>query len=211
MLTQAANDGTSTNPPHPLSNDAGNWTGCANGSGTLAGTFRDISACFLSAKLGYPVTGAMLRQLTFADASDLLQPLWTSIGANQLSDQDTANIYMHIKLHYGNIKVAQRALNKMGENLSTDGVSGPLTIAAMVRQTNKNPTRTYNMIRDELRIAYENNTVVAYRAAFLTALNTYFPVKSSGGSSMGLLVGGIAALGLGYLAYTEIKKRKESA
>lgn len=210
MLTQAANDGTSTNPPHPLSNDAGNWTGCANGAGLLSGTYRDVSACFLSAKLGYPVTGTMLRQLTFQDVSNLFLQIWNDIGANQLTDQDVANIYMHIKLHYGNIRVAQRALNKMGENLSTDGVPGPLTIAAMVRQTNKNATRTYNMIRDELRIAYESNTVVAYRAPFLTALNTYFPVKSSGGSSMGL-VGGVAALGLGYLVYTEFKKRKKSA
>ncbi len=207
LLSQTSNNGTDTNPPHPLSNDAGNWSGCAQGAGLLVGTYRDVSACMLSAKLGRTVTAQELRNLTFNDVKDLFRPLWISIGAGQLTDQDVANIYMHIKLHYGNIHVVQRALNKLGENLNVDGSAGDLTKAAIVRQTKKNAVNTYNKIREELRISYSSNP--NYAQAFLSSLDRYFPVKTGSskviaGSAGAVLLFGAAAAG--YYYYTKNKK-----
>lgn len=202
--SQAANNGVDA-PGHPRSDDAGNFTGCQLWVGYLRGTFRDVSACMLSDKRGYPVSAAELKALTFQDVKDLFRPIWNQIGAGDLSDQDVANIYMHIRLHFGNVWVVQAALNRLGENLSIDGAAGPLTREAIKRQTSRNRIKTYNTIREELRRAYENTSQPAYVQPFLTQLNKYFPVKKTNVNTFQLVTGVISLASLGYLAYTEYK------
>lgn len=209
-LSQSSNDATNDNPPHPYANDAGNWTGCQIYAGMLVGTYRDVSACMLSSELGRPCTKQDLKSLTFNDVKTYFRPYWDAIGAGQLTSQEVANIYMHIRLHYGNIHVAQRALNKLGENLTVDGSPGPLTKAAMERQTRKNALKTYNTIREELRISYSSNP--NYGTSFVNQLNRYFPVltstSSSSSAAMGSAAVGVLLLGAaaGYYYYNKKKK-----
>lgn len=177
LLTEATNDGTSRNPGHPRSDDAGNWTGCGIGQGNLVGTFRDISACALSDYLGRPATEQDLWDLTYNDAKEIIRGWWNNVGAGNIPDQKIANLYMHIQMHYGNIHVVQEALNALGENLSTDGIAGPLTQAAIIRQTRKDPIKTYNTIRQTLWDSYSQMNPT-YREAFLDIIRNYFPERT---------------------------------
>ena len=175
-LTSSANNGTKDTPGHPRADDAGNWTGCSNGTGNLVGTYRDISACFLSQELGRPATYEDLKALTEQDAKRLIKKrFWDKLELDKVSHQETANIICHIYMHYGNIKVVQRALNKLGAGLSTDGQPGPKTNAALQKYAG---VTGYNAIRSELKTAYENNSVVIYRKPFLDALEKHFPIIS---------------------------------
>jgi hypothetical protein len=85
---------------------------------------------------------------------------------------------MHVKLHFGNISNVQRALNELGENLTIDGLAGigSNTTNALIRQTRKNPIKTFNAIRDRLSVVYSNSNPV-YSNGFMRYLNTYFPRK----------------------------------
>jgi lysozyme family protein len=174
-LTQSRNDATI----NPRSDDAGNWTGCAYGRGNLVGTYRDWSACAETSYLRRNATVSDLRALTFNDVKQRIKTTaWDRIGLDSLTDQDVANIVMHVKLHFGNISNVQRALNELGENLTIDGLAGvgSNTTNALIRQTRKNPIKTFNAIRDRLSVVYSNSNPV-YSNGFMRYLNTYFPRK----------------------------------
>ena len=177
MLSKASNDGTSrAGAPHPMPEDAGNWTGCSRGRGQLVGTFRDVSACMLSAHLGRPATEADLLALTLEDVHDLFQPIWESMQLNQINDQQLANLVMHIRLHYGNTHIAQKGLNDLGENLVVDGVHGPNTRAALQRQAKKNSVIAYNAIQSRLAENYSQSNPL-FRAGFEKITKEYFPAR----------------------------------
>lgn len=209
LLSQSSNDGTSQNPDprHPMPEDAGNWTGCSRNSGNLVGTYRDISACMLTSVLGRPATEADLLALTFQDVSNYFRAIWDGIGAGPLPDQDLANLYMHIKLHFGNIHVAQQGLNDLGENLSVDGVAGPLTRAAILRQANRNAVATYNSIRLRLKANYENSNPI-FRNGFMRIVEEWFPAKEPVTAPIAKAGGALIGAGiLGLLAYVAVKNR----
>lgn len=171
-LTSAANDGTS----NPRADDAGNWTGCGAGQGRLVGTYRDISACLYQQYKGRPIYVEDMRAMTYAEAKEIIRSIWDKMKLSEVPNQDVANITMHIKMHFGNVKIVQRALNLLGERLSTDGLMGSKTLAALKRQTSLRPTATYNKIRSLLVQAYEKSNPV-YRKGFMSLLED-FPPKS---------------------------------
>lgn len=142
FLTSAQNDGTI----NPRSDDAGNWTGGVVGVGNLVGTYRDISAVAASAYYGYPVTVSKLRSIDYNEAKKIIKWIWDSIDATEIPNQDVANITMHIKMHFGNIRLVQKALNQMGAGLKVDGVMGPKTLAAIQNQSRLYPKWIYNSI-----------------------------------------------------------------
>jgi lysozyme family protein len=138
LLSTSNNDAT----VNPLANDAGNWTGCVPYVGNLVGTYRDISACLLSDYLGRPATVYDLRALTEQDVKNLFRIyFWDKLGGDSIPSQDVANIATQNYAHFGNVRNIQRALNRLGENLSVDGVSGSLTRQALARQAAINPAR----------------------------------------------------------------------
>lgn len=173
-LTSSSNNGTKDTPGHPRADDAGNWTGCSNGSGQLVGTYRDISACMLTQVLGRPATYLDLKALTQARAEELIKIwFWDKLELDKVKHQETANICAHIFMHYGNVKVIQDGLNTIGAGLTADGRTGPATLAAIQKFAG---VRGYNAIRAELKRRYETNSVVIYRKPFLDALEKNFPV-----------------------------------
>ena len=172
-LTSASNDGTI----NPRADDLGNWPSGQIGVGPLVGTFRDISAWALTAYRGHTVTVQELRALTYADAKEVIKWIWDGIRAGEIQDQDVANITMHIKMHFGNIRLVQEALNNLGEKLDIDGTLGQKTLDAINRQIRKGPARLYNAIRAKLKAAYERSNPV-YRKGFLNVLSD-FPEKST--------------------------------
>jgi len=194
-LSQTSNNGTAAaGPPHPMPEDAGNWTGCRQGVGNLVGTYRDVSACMLSDHLGRPATQSDLLALSFDDVKDLFRPIWQSLGLDSLMDQQTANLVMHIRLHFGNVRLVQKGLNDMGEKLAVDGVGGPKTRAALIRQTLNNGAATYNAIRERLKENYENSNPI-FRKGFLRITEEFFPERTNYGGIWAKLfiIGGLSA------------------
>lgn len=174
-LTKASNSALMhINPGAVRADDAGNWTGCSVGSGNLVGTHRDLSACMASHILGRPITSEELGKYTEAQVSEIFIDEFNNLGLNQLTNQSVANLVMHIKLHFGNVRVVQLALNDLGENVSVDGSMGPETLEALKKETRKNPTATHNAIKNRLEQSYQNANPV-YRTGFLNALDDFQP------------------------------------
>ena len=172
ILISSDNDGTI----NPRADDAGNWTGCACGKGKLVGTFRDISACAFTGYYNYEPTVEELRAITYRQAKTIYKWFWDNLNLSNIPDQDIANITMHIKLHFGNIKIIQIALNNLGANLTVDGIMGPKTNKELVKYSFQNSTKNYNEIRTVLEKRYENASPV-YKKGFLKFLKRHFPKK----------------------------------
>lgn len=172
-LTQAANDGTI----NPRADDAGNWDSGVIGVGKLLGTYRDISAVLAKTYYKREISVQDLRNIDYNEAKRIIKWIWDGIRAGEIQDQDVANITMHIKMHFGNIRLVQEALNNLGEKLDIDGTLGQKTLDAINRQIRKGPARLYNAIRAKLKAAYERSNPV-YRKGFLNVLSD-FPEKST--------------------------------
>lgn len=171
-LMSSDNDGTK----NPRKDDAGNWTGCTRGSGKLVGTYRDVSACAYKAYFGKEPTVEDLRNMTYEDAKEVYYWFWSELKIGEIYDQDLANLVMHIKLHYGNVYVVQKSLNKLGYKLKVDGQMGEKTLSVLIELSIQKPNETYKTIRNQLLEKYKKANPV-YRKGFIRFLNEHFPEK----------------------------------
>jgi hypothetical protein len=173
-LTSHVNDAT----VNPRADDAGNWTGGVQGKGKLVGTYRDIAAVTACAYYGKKtVTPEELRAIDENEAKRIIKWIWDSINASEIPDQDVANITMHIKMHYGNIRIVQRALNSLGENLKLSGTMNKPTLKALQKHTKSDAINTYNVIRTKLKHSYSRSNPV-YRKGFMRIIENDFPLKN---------------------------------
>lgn len=163
-LTSSLNDDTVNPDPH----DAGNWTGCGCGKGNLVGTYRDVSACAMTHMLKRPATVEDLRSLTEEDVKRIFKSWWDDMKMYEISDQDVANIIFHIKLHFGNLGVVQRAFNvKDSKDL----------MSVVIDKSKSDPVEAYALIRETLKQTYMNCNP-RYRVGFLRLLDLEFPEKN---------------------------------
>lgn len=167
-------------------NDAGNFPSCRPGIGPIVGTCRDISACAYAAELGRTPTAEEMASISYNTAAGLYKKWFRELRLNELSDQDVANITMHVAMHFGmgNMRVVQKALQDLGEDITVDGQWGQQSISALKRQTRRNATKTYNAIRSRLAEAYGVSST-EFRAGFVNALK-HFPEKKD--SSLTILL-----------------------
>lgn len=164
QLTSHLNDATINPDPH----DAGNWTGCACGKGNLVGTYRDISACAMTHMLSRPATVEDLRSLTEDDVKRIFKSWWDDMQMYRIPDQDVANIVFHIKLHFGNLGVVQRAFNVENSKDLLD---------VIVERTKSNPIEAFALIRETLKQTYISCNP-RYKVGFLRLLDLEFPEKN---------------------------------
>jgi lysozyme family protein len=112
----AAEGGTSTDPK-----DSGNWTGGAQGKGTLLGTRFGISAA------AYPTLD--IPRLSIAEAGAIyFRDYWAPVGGESIpAKQGMLMMDAAVQHGVGNaVKLAQRTCG-----IAEDGVCGPVTIAAI--------------------------------------------------------------------------------
>lgn len=83
---------------------------------------------------------------------------WKFIQGASIKDQDVANAVFDFSVHSGTtgIKVIQRVLNAMGNNLKVDGIIGPNTLFAI---NAANPAKLYNNIK-QARLDFLNQLAV---------------------------------------------------
>lgn len=193
-LTSQVNDGTIN--PSPL--DAGNWTGGVVGVGKLIGTYRDISAVALSSYLGREATVEDLRALTEASATKIIKSWWDAMRMGEVPNQDVANIVFHLRMHFGNVRIAQKALNSLGESLNVDGQMGPTTLEALKRQTRRNALKVYSVIRNMLKETYEKSP---YKTGFMRFLTEDFPEKKTVSSKQYWFTAAIIMLAIALVWY----------
>ena len=78
--------------------------------------------------LGRPATYEDLKKLTEQDAKNLIKRFfWDKLELDRVPHQPTADICCHIYMHYGNVRIIQRSLNKLGATLTVDGKPGTAT------------------------------------------------------------------------------------
>ena len=123
--------------------DRGHWTGHAVNVGTKVGTNMSISAKkYLEYKRktnpNFVLTEISMKAMTVAEALEIYKDQYwdemrgSDIKAPKQEDaQLIANFIADMKSSGGGEKSAQRALNRMGENLAVDGNIGNLSIAAI--------------------------------------------------------------------------------
>lgn len=88
-------------------------------------------------------------------------------------------------------KVEQRALNKLGYNITVDGVRGPATIAALNDAWKKNPAQIYNLIRQDWIEYLKSINKPQFLQGWLYRLENHFPPIGTAGIGVGALVIGL--------------------
>lgn len=114
---------------HP--DDSGNYY-----NGELIGTNRGITPGVYAAYLGRDVTESDMLAITQAIAKDIYKVrYWDRIKGDLINSQAVAEIFFDGAVNHGvsrGTKLMQETLNQnFGDNLSVDGVVGPLTLAAI--------------------------------------------------------------------------------
>lgn len=197
-------------PPHYITyqnidTDKGNWTGGQLGVGIKAGTNRSISAPVLSSWRGHPVSAAEMQALTAEEALEIYKvKFWDKILGDQIISQIIAEFAADMKSSTGNNKALQRALNDIGYSVAVDGQIGPQTLAAINQaEADGKTTLLYNAHRSRMIEHYQGDPY--HSTALINQLNKDYPERSSNDtvfnnpsstSSGGLVLAGIAALGL---------------
>lgn len=171
-LRQKLSSHENTATEDPNANDASNWSGCQTGKGVLAGTFRDISACAVSACYGRDVTVAEMKNLSYFEAEKVINWIWDKIQASKIPNQSVANLVMHIQMQYGNIKIVQLALNEMGAKLRLSGRMDSKTQEALLNFTRLDRADTFNQIRKQLIHAYDR---MRGTSIYVRIINKEFP------------------------------------
>ncbi len=205
-LRQKLLDSLNNGMHQPNPKDASNWTSCQVGKGQLVGTFRDISACAASACYQRAVSIEELANFSYEQAEGVIRWIWDKIHADKIPDQAIANLYMHIQMHYGNLRVVEKALVKMGYPLKVDGRIYRQEQKYLIEISKIAPFYTYNQIRAALAEAYAGDRP-QYRKAFFRYLNKEFPPQSIFKHSLeqNLWISLRSAIYLGYQSWTHWK------
>lgn len=189
-----------------LPNDNGNWTGCQQGEGQLVGTYRSLSACFLSGVYGRPITEQELKSISVNDAKKLYKKhFWDKVKGDEIKSQLLAEFSADMRSSGGRrgVMVIQEGLNSLGANLDVDGSFGNLTLSAMNELLNlKGEEKVYGAVRSEA-VTFYSDGQEDFSSGWLRRLDRDYPKyellpedRKNDGLSNNILKGSLgAALG----------------
>jgi lysozyme family protein len=122
--------------------DNGNWTGGKKGVGELKGTKFGISAA------SYPAID--IKALTIEQASALYyRDFWRPLGLDEIPNLDIACEIFDTAVNTGTgtaVRIAQRSVKFLGEDIAVDGKPGSDTIKALVRWSKKDPQSLFKAL-----------------------------------------------------------------
>lgn len=171
-------------------NDRGNYTS----SGKLIGTNMGISAKALEEYLGREPALHEMANLSRSTATKIYrEQYWNRHKLYEFESQELAELVADGIINHGpgtstkpgGVTLLQNTLNVFGEELKVDGKIGPLTIAAVNRQTELNGAALYNIYREERmehyrNIALNDPTQQIFLGGWMDRLERYYPEKEDG-------------------------------
>ena len=173
---------------HP--DDSGNYA-----CGQLIGTKYGVSAVAYSTWVGRCPSVDEIKNMSTATAFGFYAWYFDKYNLYPIQSQQffelLANNTMGSPVNAA--KVEQRALNKIGYNLSVDGIRGSATLAALNDAWQKNPAQIYNLIRADWIAYLHGLNKPQFLQGWLYRMNTYFPalgaaVAVGAGAAVALLL-----------------------
>lgn len=177
--------------------DSGNYA-----CGKQVGTKYGISAGAFQTWTGRCPTVADMKSLTTADAFQFYAWYFDRYNLYQIENQKLFELCANNTMGSpaGAAKAEQRALNRLGYNVSVDGARGPQTIAALNAAWRKNPAAIYNAIRQEWVDYLNSINKPQFLPSWMYRLNTYFPPMAAA------IGGGIGLVAIAFFALLIFKK-----
>lgn len=171
--------------------DNGNWA-----CGQLIGTNMGVSAVAMQTWAGRCPTVAEMIALTPGQAFNFYAWYFHHYNLYPIENQQFFELLANNTMGSpgGAARAEQRALNRMGLNVSVDGVRGPQTIAALNTAWRNNSAQIYNAVRDEWIRYLESINKPQFLGGWMYRMNKYFPPISPQSAAAGggaLVVGAI--------------------
>jgi lysozyme family protein len=116
--------------------DKGNWTSGKVGEGILAGTNWGISAMFLTAMMGKPVSEKMMKELTYEEALIIYRnKFWDFLHLGVLKNQQLATLLYDGAVNQGT-SVARDAMKYAIRHSNAPVMTGVMTTKEIVEKLN---------------------------------------------------------------------------
>jgi len=165
--------------------DTGNYS-----CGQLVGTNMGVSAVALTTWYGRCITPDEMKALDQQTAFNFYAWYFDLYNLYQVQNQEFAQLLMNNTMGSptGAAKSEQRALNRMGYNVSVDGNRGPQTIKALNDAWKRNPQGVYNTVREEWVNYLHSIDKPQFIDGWLYRMNRFFPVKGMTGAGLDLAI-----------------------
>jgi len=155
--------------------DTGNYA-----CGVLVGTNMGVSAVALSNWYNRCITRDEMENLDVDTAFSFYAWYFDIYNCYKIESQKLAELCMNNTMGSptGAAKTEQRALNKLGYNVTVDGNRGPNTLAALNAAWKRSPSTIYNAIRDEWIVYLKSLNRPQFIDGWLYRVNKYFPAMA---------------------------------
>lgn len=161
--------------------------------GELIGTKYGVSAVAYQTWVGHCPTVGEIREMTTATAYNFYAWYFDRYNLYPIQSQQFFELLANNTMGSPSnaAKVEQRALNKLGYNITVDGVRGPATISALNEAWRKNPAQVYNLIRADWIEYLKSINKPQFLQGWLYRLENHFPPIGTAGIGVGALVIGL--------------------
>ncbi len=158
--------------------------------GALIGTKYGVSAVAYQTWVGHCPSVDEIKNMTTATAFDFYAWYFDRYNLYPIENQQffelLANNTMGSPANAA--KVEQRALNKLGYNVTVDGDRGAQTIAALNNAWRKNPAQVYNLIRTDWIAYLQGLNKPQFLDGWMKRLNIHFPPLGAAATGAGALL-----------------------
>lgn len=157
-----------------ISFEGGYWNdprGGATKYGITLPTLREAK------RLGIVPWDREIQDLTPDEAKTIYRALyWNEVRGEEIRNQVVANELLDTAVNCGPrtaVKLAQRALNFLGERLAEDGVIGPMTLQTIDKWGKKDSQALFKAMNGEQYIYYKSIDGVTFPAGWMKRIQDY--------------------------------------